>query len=109
MKLFCYFLQSTLPVFNSVNLFLQQEAPTIHLSSRKLNGLLTDLLVRFVQPSSFHSESASISSVEFKKKKYQKSDEGLVIGAKSRAYLKENKCEEQMFYNSVREFLYGSL
>lgn len=103
-KLFCYFLQSTLPVFNSVNLFLQQDAPAIHLLRRNLNGLLTDLLVRFVQPCSIQSESTSLSSVEFKKRKYQKGNEDLVIGAKARAYLKENDCDEQMFYNSVREF-----
>ncbi|XP_063216685.1 uncharacterized protein LOC134527707 [Bacillus rossius redtenbacheri] len=68
-KLYCYFLQSVLPVFNSVNVYLQQEAPVIHILRRKFVGLLTDLLMRFIKPSALKLGATSITEVEFQKVK----------------------------------------
>lgn len=106
-KLYCYFLQSVLPIFNSVNVYLQQEAPVIHILRRKLVGLLTDLLVRFIKPCALQLGTTSVTDVEFQKAKNQKSDSELVIGAKTRVYLKEKSVNDgdiRKFYISVREF-----
>lgn len=105
-KLYCLFLESTLPIFNAVNVFLQQEAPAIHMLRRKLQGLLKDLLVRFVKPSALQVGSTSITDVNFQKRKFQKDDADLVIGSKCRAQLKDftSQVDSQAFYSSVREF-----
>lgn len=49
-KLYCMFLQHTIPLFNVLNLELQQDEPKIHLLHDKLHKLLHDMLVRFVNP-----------------------------------------------------------
>lgn len=105
-KLFCLFLESTLPIFNAVNVFLQQEAPVIHKLRRKLEDLLKDLLVRFVKPSALQLGSTSVTDVNFKKRKHQKDDADLVVGSKCRSQLKDctNKVDVQKFYSSVRDF-----
>ena len=49
-KLVCYFLDSTLPIFNDMNLLLQRDAPCIHRLYKYTFRLLTDLYVRFIKP-----------------------------------------------------------
>ncbi|XP_063216110.1 uncharacterized protein LOC134527389 [Bacillus rossius redtenbacheri] len=90
--------------------FLQQEAPAIHIQRHKLQGLLIDLLVRFVKPSALLLGSTSITDVNFKKRKFQKDDTDLVIGAKCRAELKAStsQSDSQTFYSSVRAFYVSS-
>lgn len=110
-KLYLLFLSSILPVFNAVNIFLQQEAPAIHLLYRKLNSLFSDLLVRFVKPSALSDEAASMTAIQFSKRKHQKDDGDLVIGAESKSYIKSanlTATQLQKFYSEVRNFYVAS-
>lgn len=104
-KLYLLFLSSLLPVFVSVNVFLQQEQPVIHKLHRKLKDLFMDLVVRFVKPTAIPS-GCSLSSLNFEKLKNQKDSQDLVIGAKTRSYIKEACIEDNVlakFYLDVRQ------
>lgn len=110
-KLYLLFLGNVLPVFTTVNTFLQQEAPAVHLLNRKLNELFTSLLIRFVKPSAFSEEATSITDVNFIKRKCQKDDNDLVIGAESRIYIKSGNlttAQLESFYSEVRNFYVAS-
>ena len=48
--LYCLFLQHTIPLFNTLNLELQEDEPKIHLVHDKLQKLLHGILVRFIKP-----------------------------------------------------------
>lgn len=104
-KLYCLFLLSVLPVFTTVNVSLQSSAPAVHLLQRKLNNVLHDLLSRFVKPSAVVSP---VRDTPYKEKTNQKQDCDLVVGAKTRAYIKNNSnllaADLKMFYKSVKQF-----
>lgn len=106
-KLYLLFLSSIIPLFNSLNVFLQQENPVIHQLHSKLNSFFVDVIVRFVKASSVPQSEKDLFQMKFASIKLQKSDAELVIGAKSRAYMKEvNFSEEKLklFYADVRTF-----
>lgn len=106
-KLYLLFLSSALPLFDSLNVFLQQEQPVIHQLHSKLNNFFTELVVRFVKASSVPESERNLLHVKFSSIKCQKNDCELVIGAKTRAYLKEISLHEdrlKMFFADVRSF-----
>lgn len=49
-KLYCLFLNSVIPIFDTANKFLQNEKPCVHILHSVLEKLLKDVLVRFVKP-----------------------------------------------------------
>ncbi|KAJ8892447.1 hypothetical protein PR048_005027 [Dryococelus australis] len=106
-KLYLLFLSSILPLFNSLNVFLQQETPVIHQLHSKLNSYFVDVIVQFVKASSVSQSEKDLLLVKFASIKLQKSDTELVIGTKSRTYMKEvnlNDKRVKMFYADVRSF-----
>lgn len=106
-KLYLFFLEATLPLFTTLNVKLQSEAPKIHLVRRYLNSFFTDILVRFLQPSAISEFSSDIININFLKSRHQKVDEDLVIGAKTKAYLANSDISEdtkKKFYRCVRNF-----
>ena len=64
-KLYCIFLVENLPIFLNANLMLQQEAPQIHVMSKRLDNVITDLFVRYVRPKSI-SNAKSIFDVSMR-------------------------------------------
>jgi hypothetical protein len=109
-KLYCYFLEFTNPVFTKVNLLLQRESPAVHILHTQLMSLLSDLLSRFMKPQAI-SAAECITSVAYQDRKQQKARGDLVIGPKTRMYLREksesgelteNDC--LMFSKSVRSY-----
>lgn len=106
-KLYCLFLSSVLPVFTSVNESLQQETPQIHKLKRKYYSLLMDLASRFINPSAISDNTNDLKNVRVEKRKNQKHDDDIVIGAKTRAFkdaLELTNEENSSFYESIREF-----
>lgn len=106
-KLYLLFLAAVLPVFTSLNVNLQSDAPLIHFVKRHLHSFLMDLLVRFIQPSAISNFSSEITKIDFEKSNHQKLDEDLVIGSQAKAYLRDNTISEiakKTFYRSVRKF-----
>nr|XP_015930873.1 uncharacterized protein LOC107457258 [Parasteatoda tepidariorum] len=107
LKLYCLFLSNTLPLFNKVNVTLQQEAPAIHVLQKNLTCLFMDLLSRFIKPPQSDKCLSSVLDIDFESKKFQKRNEDLVIGIFARTYITEKKfSSEQLekFYADVREF-----
>ena len=100
-KMYCLFLKSTTPVFNSVNLLLQRDEPGIHLLKDELLRLLTELYVRFLTPKSI-SECDDLR-IDFKNRKFQKDRQDLVIGAATKHYLDVHKLshsQKDTFYKA---------
>lgn len=50
-QLYLFFLQSVIPIFQSTNIMMQQEAPLIHKYQRELTSLFSNILSRFIKPS----------------------------------------------------------
>lgn len=106
-KLYCLFLSNILPVFNSLNLSLQQEAPLVHILQKKLVSLFMDLIVRFVKPTALKEDAESILDISFNKRSHQKDNDEIVIGAKARSFIFEEKLTDHQltqFYSEVRNF-----
>ena len=108
-KLYCFFLEATIPVFNTMNLLLQRDEPCIHILHDTCVQLLTDLYVRFVRADAIMK--AAVFKVNYKEKKTQKHRETLVIGCKTRDFLndckeeqKMNSDQRQVFFDSVRDY-----
>lgn len=111
-KIYLLFLKSVLPIFLSANTFLQQEKPLIHKLHKTVNDLLLGLIVRFIKPSAVDDYDCptSILSLDCTKRKNQKSDNDLVIGAETRSHLKNIPTEAvEKFYKDVRKFYLTSI
>lgn len=107
-KLYCLFLQNTIPVFTRINTVLQSEEPLIHMLHSELLSLLTELFIRFMKPEGIRS-ACSILDVRYWDRKLQKDNSDLVIGVKTRTYIGENDValrNENLvtFYTSVRRY-----
>lgn len=103
-KLYLLFLHSIIPVFNTLNLLFQSDAPKIHIFRSSIENFFTELLARFIKPSAFASIT-NIFEINFSKKKNQKSNEDLVIGAETRQLLNEiDATERKIFYANVRKY-----
>lgn len=109
-KLYCFFLESALPVYNTMNLLLQRDDPCIHRLHDACLNLLTDIYIRFVLPVAVMNVE-SLPDVKYRERKYQKERDDIMIGSKTRAYL--NECRENKsigseskteFFDSVREY-----
>ena len=64
-KLYCLFLKSSTPVFNSVNLLLQREERCVHVLQDELMRLLTELYIRFLTPAAI-AECDDMLTIDFK-------------------------------------------
>ena len=109
-KLYCYFLESTIPIFNTSNLLMQRDDPCIHRLFDSCQNLLTDIYVRFVTPLAVMNVEL-LQDVKYKDRKNQKDREGIMIGTKTRNYLNECKANDSMskddrteFFDSVRKY-----
>lgn len=104
-KLNCLFLKHSIPVFDEVNLLLQEERPLIHRLRSILEGLLRKLLVRFMKPNAMKENT--LRQVNFKDRSQQKQDCNLVLGSEAREYMTKNSSRLsakplQNFYLNVR-------
>ncbi|MGH0123583.1 UNVERIFIED_CONTAM: hypothetical protein FKN15_037028 [Acipenser sinensis] len=109
-KLYCLFLQASIPAFDKLNLLLQSDKPNIHVLGRELQAIYTDLLCKFVKPAVLVAAS-SVYTVDFRSLNNQKSENDLVIGTKTRQYLhaciadKSLQHEDvKLFYSSVKAY-----
>ena len=112
-KLYCFFLRYANRLFENGNLLLQREEPCIHLLHRALNGLLKNIFIRFVKPSSV--SSVALLEVPYSDRNHQKNDEDLMIGKDAKLYIREQKSLEkstftlsesdiQGFFSAVRSY-----
>jgi hypothetical protein len=101
-KLFCLFLQTTTPVFNAMNLLLQNDQPQMHLLLTKCVDLLTDLLVKFIKPAAIASTNSM--DIDYEMRENQKHRDSIVIGNQTREYLDACKKDKTMTSNDRSEF-----
>ncbi|XP_071507007.1 uncharacterized protein [Diadema antillarum] len=112
-KLYCFFLRYANKLFEKGNLLLQRDEPCIHLLHRELNGLLKDIFVRFLKPSSV--SSVALVNVPFSDRNHQKNDEDLMIGNDAKLYIREQRrlkkstftlseSDIQGFFSAVRSY-----
>eukprot|EP00057_Strongylocentrotus_purpuratus_P026387 XP_011680861.1 PREDICTED: uncharacterized protein LOC105446133 [Strongylocentrotus purpuratus] len=112
-KLYCFFLRYANRLFEKGNLLLQREEPCIHLLHRELNGLLKDIFIRFLKPSSV--SSVALLEVPYSDRNHQKNDEELMIGKDAKLYIREQRSLEkstftlsesdiQGFFSAVRSY-----
>ena len=105
-RMYCIFLQNTIPIFNQLNLELQEEAPKIHLVHEKLHKFLGDVLVRFVKPSVI-ADASSLDKCDYKQPCNQKTNEDLILGQAVKDILSSEQLsstEKEDFYNAVRKY-----
>lgn len=105
-KLYCFFLQDIMPVFNHCNLALQRDAPQIHQLQIRFHELFTDLLIRFVKTSAI-SKCSNIFSIEHSDKKNQVCRSELKIGSKARELLTQLKKDEKISIHDEDGFVTG--
>ncbi|MGH0115336.1 UNVERIFIED_CONTAM: hypothetical protein FKN15_006764 [Acipenser sinensis] len=110
-KLYCLFLQASIPAFDKLNLLLQSDKPNIHVLGRELQAIYTDLLCKFVKPAVLVAAS-SVYTVDFRSLNNQKSENDLVIGTKTRQYLHACIADKSLqhedvtlFYSSVKAYM----
>ena len=109
-KLYCFFREATIPIFNTMNLLLQRDEPCIHILHDTCVQLLTDLYVRFVRADAI-MKAASVFKVNYKEKKPQKTPGNSCHRCKTRDFLNDCKEEQKMtsdqrqvFFDSVRDY-----
>ena len=109
-KLYCIFLVENLPIFLNANLMLQQEAPQIHVMSKRLDNVITDLFVRYVRPKSI-SDAKSIFDVKHEERCHQKNRDDLLISPNVRNCIDKMKASgsltkenENTIFADVRRF-----
>ena len=105
-KLYCIFLLQTIPLFNKLNLELQEDAPKVHLLHEKLQDFLRDILLRFVKPAVIVS-TLSLKLCDYKERCNQKADEDIIVGKNVRDFLAAaqfSSKERDEFHTSVREY-----
>ena len=109
-KLYCLFLQFTIPLFTKANLVLQEEAPKIHVLLDILQDLLHQLLVRFVKPNIL-LQSTLPDKCAYKSLENQRDDDDLVVGTKVREFLRNGQlssAEKKEFFSHVRQYYVAS-
>ena len=103
-----YFLGRESPIFLNANLMLQQEAPQIHVMSKRLDNVITDLFVRYVRPKSI-SDAKTTFDVKHEERCHQKNRDDLLISPnvwncidKMKASGSLTKENENIFFTNVR-------
>ncbi|XP_071508171.1 uncharacterized protein [Diadema antillarum] len=105
-KLYCLFLQNTIPIFNKLNVELQEEAPKIHVLLDRLHFFLRQLLMRFVKPAVL-MKTALPQECDYKCKENQRADDDLILGSKVRDILSTGQITDEQrseFFSSVRNY-----
>lgn len=105
-KLYCLFLQYTMPIFNKLNVELQEGAPKVHLLLERLEDFLRQLLMRFVKPAIL-MKAASPQECDFRCRENQRTDEDLILGSKVRDILSTGQITDEQrreFFSSVRNY-----
>lgn len=105
-KLYCMFLQHTIPLYNVLNLEPQQDEPKIHLLHVELHKLLHDTLVRFVDLKVIASAS-SLEQCSYQELCNQRADDQLIVGHSVRDLLASGKVamkDQEEFFKSVRRY-----
>lgn len=103
-KLYCLFLQHTIPLLNTLNLQLQRDEPQIHLLHDLQQELLRNILIRFVKPSVV-SAAAQPDKCRYHLTQNQREDDKMIIGSQVRLLLREMPptiCDE--FFTMVRRY-----
>ena len=106
----CKFLVETSEPFDAINTELQSDASKIHLLQQRLEKLIKQLMVKFVQPAVFQRDGI-FSNLE-KENLRQSSD--IIIGkaaadfiAQEKSKMKESKLSE--FFDAARDFYVTSI
>ena len=93
-KLYCLFLQYSIPLFNRVNVELQSESPKFHVLLDILQQLLRDIQLRFVKPAIL-LKATMPEKCEYAKHENQREDEDLIVGVKVRDFLSSEQLTDQ--------------
>lgn len=103
-KLYCTFLLKTMPLFNKLNLELQEEAPKIHVL-HKLQVFLQEKLLCFVKPSVI-ANSLSLEQCSYREKCNRRPNKDLILGNDVQTFSTKafpSKQNEE-FFTSVRKY-----
>jgi hypothetical protein len=101
-KLYCKFLQSSIPLFDLANQALQKVEPCIHILHSTLIDQLRKILVRFIKASVIAEFQGPIYELDFCNQDHQKADSELFIGESARQYMaEETGMDAQKFYEKV--------
>uniref|UniRef100_H3BC15 HAT C-terminal dimerisation domain-containing protein n=1 Tax=Latimeria chalumnae TaxID=7897 RepID=H3BC15_LATCH len=106
--LYCFFLQSVIPVFDKFNLLMQSEVPVVHAIHPAILNLVRDLLGRFLK-SVIVREARDILSVQYENPENQKADQDLYIRFYTKQYIHleemqdDTECDQYLsqFYKDV--------
>lgn len=104
-KLYCLFLNKTIPLFEESNVLLQKDEPCIHRLHSVMCDQLRELLIRFVKPEVIASNT-TVYEVDFANSSNQKSDDELFVGRAVREFIRDHgqECDTSGFYKSVRNY-----
>ncbi|KAJ8037837.1 Ketimine reductase mu-crystallin [Holothuria leucospilota] len=105
-KLYCIFLTQTRPIFNKVNLELQEDAPKIHVLQEKLQGLLKELMLRFIKPH-IVVKASNIAECNYKDESCHRSTDDLILGEEVREFLSTgniSSSQRKEFFKSVVKY-----
>lgn len=99
-KLYCLFLQHTFPLFTSINLELQEEAPKIHVMLDTLQELLHQLQLRFVEPGRL-LQATMPDKCDYKRPENQREDGDLIMGTKLREFLSSGQLRDEKVWRVI--------
>ena len=88
-KSYVLFLNYTVPMLDTLNMYLQSEAPLIHVMRRKLHSLYEDILLKFVKPQVLCSASEMLE-VDYRDPKNHKDSKNILIGNETKTYIENN-------------------
>lgn len=103
-EVYLLFYQSVLPIFNSLNVLLQNQSPQIHKISDEINSFLETLVGRFIDRNNCNSE---LEIYDFNPHENHLSNSELMIGFLTRNTIRSVNLElhvENKIFNSCREF-----
>lgn len=103
-EVYCLFLQSVIPLFDTFNTVMQTESPMIHTLHISIIELLKDILSRFIKVAIIKSIS-DITTIEYDNASNQKEDKELFIGFTTRQLLlSDNLLLETRYDSNVKKF-----
>ena len=117
-EIFLLFYQGVLPLYTSLNKFLQRETPCVHLVHDRLVSFVTNLLGKFVKVSVIKAaiENDCLLEVDYVSVQNQLLDSSIFIGFTTRSTLKRyvdngdiSRSDERKFYSGVRDFYVASM
>ena len=106
-KLYCLFVQSVIPMFDSYNTFLQAPEPLVHLLHQSTTRLLHSLLSRFVLPEVI-SSAEDLSEIDLKDPSNLKDVNSIFIGITTKQYARSSDSDYLIGTHAYKKFLNDS-